>query len=64
MKHVKHISEKKQEPVAKAVTPAGAGQIGVMTGTARSVAPLYAGRGYEAPKAGTTIHPRGSQGKR
>lgn len=55
--------EQKREPIAKAVNPGGAAQIGTMTGTARSVERLYEGRGYEAPKCGSSVHRSGSQGK-
>jgi len=55
--------ETKREPISHAVNISGVSQIGCMTGTARSVEPLYAGRGYEAPKAASTSHPSGSQGK-
>lgn len=51
----------KVEPSAKAVDPGSVAGIGIKTGRATSK-PLYQGRGYEAPKAGTTTHKSGSQG--
>lgn len=54
----------KQEPIAHAMSPKGVGQIGLAQAKDRATYPLDAGRGYEAPKGGTTIHHSGSQGKR
>lgn len=64
---------RKIEPRAHAVSPAGVSQIGEAMGnhatdTARNLhgssEPMYKGRGFEAPKAGVTIHHGGSQGRR
>ncbi|TXH51060.1 MAG: hypothetical protein E6Q97_19155 [Desulfurellales bacterium] len=53
----------KREPISHAVSPAGAEQLGNITGTARSVEPLYDGRGYKAPGIASHNLPKGSQGK-
>jgi hypothetical protein len=62
----------KREPIARAIDPAGVSQIGEAMGNhATSVGKilhgaskeLYAGKGFEAPKTGTTQHHCGSQGK-
>ena len=55
--------EQKREPISHAVKPSAAANIGLQSGRAYSQ-PLYSGRGIEAPKAGVTIHNKGSQGKR
>lgn len=52
----------KVEPTAKAVNPGGVAQIGVAIDP-KVHQPMYEGRGYEAPKAGKTIHHHGSQGR-
>lgn len=52
-------SAHKREPISRAVNPGGADQLGQVVG--KNPTPLYAGRGYEAPVAKTTIHPKGSQ---
>ena len=52
----------KREPIAKAVSPGAVGNIGIQNVRYRSQ-PLYEGKGYKAPMAGSTTHPRGSQGK-
>jgi hypothetical protein len=62
---------RKVEPRAHAVGKAYGGQLGSHYGnhadegdTRRTAAvTMYEGRGYEAPKAGRTIHHGGSQGK-
>lgn len=54
-------SAHKVEPNSRAVNPGGAAQIGLAQGRMAAVESLYAGRGYEAPKAKETIHPKGSQ---
>lgn len=62
----------KVEPHSRAVSPSHVSEMGSMQGNhtmeegtirVRS-APMYEGRGLEAPMAGTTIHKSGSQGKR
>lgn len=58
-----NVNEGKREPNAHAVNPGGASQLGEMEGHVRAIEPLYAGRGYEAPKAGTTTYPCGTQGR-
>ena len=62
----------KVEPTSRAVNPAGVAQIGsamgnhatesgkIMYGVSK---PLYAGRGFEAPKVSCEPHKGGSQGK-
>lgn len=63
---------RKREPISHAVNPAGVAQLGSAMGNhatdstkvLRNVsAPMYEGRGYEAPKGGMTVHHGGSQGK-
>lgn len=55
-------AQQKREPITHAVNPCAAANIGVSQVYTRSE-PLYEGRGYEAPMAGTDTHPCGSQGK-
>lgn len=55
--------EQKREPISHAVSPGAVSQIGTHVGTAQAVEPLYKGRGFEAPMAGTDTHHKGSQGK-
>jgi hypothetical protein len=57
------MSGEKREPISHAVNPGVVSQIGVHEAHTRPPQPLYAGRGIEAPKAATTIHHSGSQGK-
>ncbi len=61
----------KVEPSAKVVPPAFAGRMGMQHGNHASdhgtinnlqKVPMYAGRGLEAPMAGSKIHKSGSQG--
>ena len=63
----------KVEPKAHAKNPAAVAQMGTMLGNHAMDAgrvlpgasvPLYRGRGLEAPMVGSTIHHRGSQGRR
>lgn len=63
-------ADRKVEPTSRAVNPGGAGNIGLAQGNHAEegdftprITPLYAGRGYEAPKIATTSHKCGSQGK-
>jgi hypothetical protein len=67
---MKTHSGMKREPIAKAVSPAGVSQIGEAMGNHATDSgkilhgaskPLYVGRGFEAPKTGTTVHHGGSQ---
>lgn len=53
----------KHEPNSRAVSPGAVSQIGNAVGRMAEVKPLYSGRGFEAPKAASTIHHCGSQGK-
>lgn len=54
--------DQKREPIAHAVNPAAVAEIGIHE--VRTVpVQMYEGRGYEAPKANSTIHHSGSQGK-
>lgn len=53
----------KIEPRSTGYTAGYAGSIGIQEVRTRSQQ-VYAGRGIEAPKATTTIHHSGSQGKR
>lgn len=53
--------DQKREPIAHAVNPEAVSRIGIHQ--VATPVPLYDGRGYEAPKASTTIHHCGSQGK-
>ena len=65
---------RKVEPRARAVNPAGVSQIGSALGNHATDTQgkilhgaseeLYKGKGFEAPKTGTTIHHSGSQGRR
>lgn len=55
-------SGRKVEPSSKGVNPAAVAELGIHEVRTTSV-PLYSGRGIEAPKATTSIHPSGSQGK-
>jgi hypothetical protein len=57
------FSGQKREPISRSVDVCAAADIGIQT-TYITSRPLYDGRGYEAPKAGTDIHRSGSQGKR
>lgn len=50
------------EPTSKAVSPCAAADIGIQQTYIRSE-PLYEGRGFEAPLAGSDTHRSGSQGK-
>lgn len=52
----------KVEPKSRAVNPGAVSQIGIHEINLRPE-PLYEGRGLEAPMAGITNHPCGSQGK-
>lgn len=53
----------KVEPKSRAVSPAGADQLGQKVATVSGYKPLHVGRGYEAPKAANSVHHCGSQGK-
>ena len=55
-------SGRKVEPKSKAVGIAYVSELGIHQVRTRS-APMYEGRGYEAPKTVGSNHPRGSQGK-
>jgi len=56
------ITAMKREPISKAASETAASQLG--TAIAYKKAPLYEGRGYEAPKnKGETTHHCGSQGR-
>ena len=55
-------SGQKREPIPHKVNVAAVADEGLQVIRGTSV-PLYAGRGIEAPMAGTTIHESGSQGK-
>lgn len=57
-----NVTEVKREPIAKSVDPCAVADIGIQQVYTKSV-PLYDGRGYVAPMAGTDTHPCGSQGK-
>lgn len=52
----------KSEPIAHAVSPGAASEIGVQQIRTTSL-PLYEGRGLEAPTQSITSHRTGSQGK-
>ena len=63
---------RKVEPRARAVNPAGVSQFGEALGNHATDTgkilhgaseELYKGKGFEAPKTGTTIHHGGSQGR-
>ena len=54
-------SSQKTEPISHAVDEGAVGWLGLAQGIKGP--PLYEGRGLEAPKANTTIHDCGSQGK-
>jgi hypothetical protein len=54
----------KSEPNSKAVDPRAVEQIGSKLNRRDEYAPMYPGRGYEAPMAGKTNHGNcGSQGR-
>ena len=53
---------RKVEPKSRAVNLSHVAEMGNETVRVKS-APLYEGRGYEAPKMMKQSHPRGSQGK-
>ena len=65
-------ASRKVEPRAMAMSPAGVSQIGealgnhatdtgkILHGSSKS---MYAGKGFEAPKSGMTVHHGGSQRK-
>ena len=53
---------RKIEPKSRAVNLSHVAEMGNETVRVKS-APLYEGRGYEAPKMMKQSHPRGSQGK-
>lgn len=55
-------SGQKREPNAHAVSECAVADIGIQQVYTRSE-PLYEGRGFEAPKAGSSTHRSGSQGK-
>lgn len=55
-------ADRKREPISQAMSPKGAGQIGIIQG--KAPVNIYAGRGYTAPMTGSQTHPKGSQGKR
>lgn len=55
------VTEVKREPTSRAVNVAAVEDIGIHQ-VERSQ-PLYAGRGFEAPKINSTTHNTGSQGK-
>lgn len=65
------VTETKVEPKSRAANPGGVGQLGQSQGNhvmdkgrvRGGAEPLYKGRGYEAPMAGTDFHHCGSQGK-
>lgn len=52
----------KVEPRTHAVSVPRVAETGLSTAFTKP--PLYQGRGYEAPKSGSTVHPKGSQGRR
>lgn len=51
----------KTEPNSHAVSVSAVEQMGASQGVPSP--PLYQGRGFEAPKAGLTVHKCGSQGR-
>lgn len=62
-------ADRKMEPNSRVVNPGGAGNLGLVMGNHTEdgtftprITPLYAGRGYEAPKIRTTTNKSGSQG--
>ncbi len=55
-------SGQKREPISHSVDPCAVADIGIHQVYTVSK-PLYDGRGYEAPMAGTDVHHSGSQGK-
>lgn len=58
------VGDTKREPISHAVNISSVAEMGAhqLHVNGRSE-PLYEGRGYEAPLAGTTTHHCGSQGK-
>ena len=52
----------KVEPKPRAVSPGAVSDLGIHQLRTRSE-PLYQGRGYKAPMAGTSAHKSGTQGK-
>lgn len=53
----------KREPISNAINPAYPGELGIKLSEDSDKAAMHAGRGYSAPKAGSTVHHSGSQGK-
>ena len=51
------------QPISKPVDVAGVSQLGNHVGTERAVAPLYSGRGVQAPEGKMQSHKGGSQGR-
>ena len=58
----KTVADYKTEPKARGMNPAAVADIGIQQVRTRSIA-MHEGRGIEAPKAASTIHHCGSQGK-
>lgn len=56
------VASTKVEPNSTAVSVEAVSEIGIHQVRAKS-APMYEGRGLEAPMAGCTVHNNGSQGK-
>jgi hypothetical protein len=56
------VGDTKREPTSRSVDPCAVADIGIQQVYTVSK-PLYDGRGFEAPMAGTDSHPAGSQGK-
>lgn len=56
------MASTKVEPKSHAYNPGGVSQIGVAIDP-KAQETMHEGRGYHAPKAGHTIHHRGSQGR-
>ncbi len=56
------VGSTKQEPISHKVNVGAVSEIGIhQVHTRGTSAPLYEGRGLEAPMKSVTIHPKGSQ---
>lgn len=59
----RNVSEStKREPISRGVNIVNVADMGIQHVHTKSE-PLYPGRGFEAPMAGSDVHPSGSQGK-
>lgn len=57
------VTDTKVEPISHAVDICSVADIGNAQSCGGTSKPLYSGRGYSAPMAGSDVHHSGSQGK-